>query len=389
MRAKGTWLALAALLMAACGEPQGLPSAGAGDDPVGFAVVCSDYGSSQVALLQPDGLTPAADPLIHSGSHEAGLVLALSGDVVLPTVNRGQDVLVIDRTHGVLTWVAPGTAVVTRQLSVAQDFAANPHDVLELEDGRLLVTRYDRAPGEFTGGDDVAVLAADGAVSQSISFSTEPGVRARPDRLLSLGDRVLVSLNHGSPDYTDWSAGRYATLREVDGLWAVDQEWTLPEVRNCGGLAADGDRFAVVCTGTYEAGMPLGDGSGVILSDENGVESARLLGSDPRVAGALAPAVAFADGAVWLVRYGELGGRGDAVLRWDPEQDAVESALELEGAFAIESLASLDDGGVLVPVGLPEDPRVCRLNAAGWTCGSVCAGSGLPPRSLRALDEPG
>ena len=37
MRTKGMCIGLAALLMVACGEPQGLPSAGAGDDPVGFA----------------------------------------------------------------------------------------------------------------------------------------------------------------------------------------------------------------------------------------------------------------------------------------------------------------------------------------------------------------
>ena len=130
MRTELLCLALLGVICGACEDVEPLTPSGAGDGPVGFAVVCSDYGSSQVALLQPDGLTAAADPLIHSGSHEAGLVLALSGDVVLPTVNGDDDLLVIDRTHGVLTWVDPATAAVTRQLAVGEGFAANPHDAL-------------------------------------------------------------------------------------------------------------------------------------------------------------------------------------------------------------------------------------------------------------------
>jgi hypothetical protein len=317
-------------------------------------------------------------------------VLSLSGDVVLPTVHTsGDQTLLIDRTHGVLTWVDRQTAAVVRQLPVATDFAGNPHDALERSNGDLLVTRYAREPGQGERGDDVVVFGPDGTMLQRVTFEVGSGVAARPDRMAPLGGSVLVTLNHGATDYGQWEAGRYATLGSSDGTWSVERDWALEGLRNCGGLAVDESSAAIVCTGTFEGDAPMGKDSGVLLTDSAGDEVARLPASDERVGGALGSAVAYRDGVVWLVRFGAVGGAGDTVLRWEPAANRVEAARELESAFVTNSLAAMPGGGLLVPVGVAQDPRLCRLDEAGWSCSPVCTESGLPPRSLLLVDEPG
>jgi hypothetical protein len=376
--------------LAACGDSDTVSTEGAGNTPVGYAVVCSDYVSSQVGLLQPDGLSVAAGALIHSGSRESGLVLGLSGDVVLPSAHAsGERTLLLDRTHGVLTWVDRRTATVVRQLPVAEGFAGNPHDALERADGTVLVTRYASEPGAGTRGDDVVVFDEAGAQVQRVTFDVGAGVAARPDRIVPFGESVLVSLNHGAADYSQWESGRYVRLGQSGGVWSVEGDWALEGLRNCGGLAVDQGSAAVVCTGTFEGDVPVGEDSGAILTDSTGDEVARLLAADARVGGALGPAVAYREGAVWLVRLGATGVGGDTVLRWDPATDVVEKVLELERAFVIDAVAPMPNRGLLVPVGSPQDPRLCRLDETGWSCSSVCTESGLPPRSLLSLEEPG
>lgn len=374
----------------ACGDSEPVGTQGAGDVAVGFAVVCSDYVSSQVALMQPDGLSVAAGALIHSGSQDPGLVLSMSGDVVLPTVHTsGPQSLLIDRTHGVLTWVERASAAVLRQLPVAEGFAANPHDAVEMADGTVLVTRYGREPGQGARGDDIAVFGPDGYLQQRLPFDAAEGVAARPDRMAPFEGAVLVTLNHGATDYSEWGAGRYARLASSAAGWSVERDWTLEGVRNCGGLAVDGGSAAIVCTGGFVQGAPQGEGSGALVTDPHGDEVARLLASDARVGGPLGSAIGAHEGVVWLVRLGSVGGQGDTILRWEPGEDRVEVVLDLESAFVTNSLAPIPSGGLLVPVGVAEDPRLCRLDATGWSCSAVCTQSGLPPRSLLWVDEPG
>ena len=383
-------LGVSLIALVGCGEPGDLAVQGAGDAPVGFAVVCSDYVSSQVSLLQPDGVTVAAESLIHSGSEVSRLALSLSGDVVLPSsAPLGDRVLLVDRTHSVITWVETSSALVVRQLSTADGFASNPHDALETAGGDLLVTRYNRAPGETERGDDVAVFGSDDALKRRLTFPADEGYAARPDRLIPFQGGALVSLNHGASDYSAWGVGRYARLRLTNSGWEVAATVDLEDAANCGGLATDGERAALVCTGAFDAGQPNGDGAGVALIGPAGEADAWLSGADARVDGALAPAVTFAGGDVYLVRFGVTGQSGDAVLRWEPGSDVVEEVLSAEDAFAIDALAPVGADGLLAPIGSLVSPRMCRFAEDDWRCQPVCNSTGLPPRSVLALDNPG
>jgi hypothetical protein len=383
------WRALSFLILmnlaAACAEPEEVVSAGAGEETVGAVVVCSDYVSSQVALLGEDGLTVVAGSLIHSGSEEPGLSLSLSGDVVLPgSPHESGLVLLLDRTHGVLTWVDTATAVVTRQLALAEAFPANPHDALLAADGSLFVTRYGSDPDGVHGGDDVAVFDAEGALVQTIQF-TATAVPSRPDRMARFGDDVLVTLNHVAPDFAEWGSGRYSRVTWFGDTWGVDREWFVDTASNCGAITGAADGGALVCSGRYVAGEAQPATSAALWLDSTGEPQATLLGNDPRVGGALAPAVAYDGVDILLVRFGSLEGGGDRILRWSPATDAVEEIMEVESSFAVESLGLMANGAFLVPIGVPEAPRLCRWDAEAWSCGDVCTQSGLPPRAILAL----
>ena len=95
----------------------------------GLAVVATGYESVNVALLDTTG-GMLSSSFISSADRSPSLSAALGGDTVLPTsAASGPELLLIDRyPNSVLTWVELETARVTRQLSVATGFLANPHD---------------------------------------------------------------------------------------------------------------------------------------------------------------------------------------------------------------------------------------------------------------------
>jgi len=357
-------------------------------------VVCSDFLSSAVALVDPTGTELRAPVLIHSGSRPPQLQTALSGDVVLPTVPPPDGaVLLIDRyPNSVLTFVNPSSAAVERQVSVATGFASNPHDVIVQADGRLLVTRYEPnpTPERLDGldlGDDVLVLTAAGEPESRFGLTGDDGFPARPDRLLEVSPgRYWVSLGRISVGWGEYRSGQVAVLEwmPTDKRLHARDRLDLAPYKNCGAMAQSSSHVAVSCTGGWRPKVAGFDrsGSGVVVLDKFGATVAMLSAEDARLNSVVSAAVVFGpDGAIYVTQYGDSAGNPDRVLRWDHTSDQVEVMYEALGPWLVWSLARASDGVPLMPDGDPKLPRLCRLGKEP-TCFNPCTVSGLPPKAV-------
>lgn len=344
LMAAATWLACNVPEPDAASGGVHLPATACGR---GVVILESDYASTNVALASFDGAVVSGS-FISSGSRHPGLSMALSGDVVTPRERPlSGSVVLLDRyPNAVVTWVDPESAIVQAQLSVATGFASNPHDYIELGDGRAYVSRYETnpAPGREAwddGGDLLIVNLAPAAIEGRIALSRpDDGVLLpRPDRMLRAGGHVWVLLQRFDASFSRAGdariAGVDAARDRVD--WVVD----LPGVASCGGieLSASGARVAVVCSGTFGEGAAQSDRSGVVLLDATvspPVETRRF--DAAAVLGApLAPAVGFLDdNHVLGVAYGDLvAGRADNLYAIDLVSGAIEQVHAAGQAFVL------------------------------------------------------
>ena len=294
---KRTWLLTVAIatLAAACGgdgdKPTNVDRADAGDGgatdgaaaapgrpaPAGLAIVNSDRMTTSISLVALGGTSVATDKCIGSGSASAQLSAALSGDVVLPSQTQpGNELVVIDRKNGVLTWVDPATCQVRRQLNTGSGWASNPHDLVGgLPAGKGYVTRQGRNPAKADEGNDVLVIdTARGEAKGRIDLgpwatpSDTPGktILPFPSRAVAVGERVYVALNNLSETYDAAGAGRVVAIDPAQDR--VVQAIELPGLKNCGTVEAvhlaDGsDALAVSCGGPYSDGPKQIDSAGV------------------------------------------------------------------------------------------------------------------------------
>ncbi len=362
----------------------------------GMAVVCSDYASTAIAILDRDAERVTAPLLIHSGSASPGVLVALSGDVALPTAPAaGGPVLLLDRfPNGVITWVDPVSATVIRQVDLGAGFAPNIRDLVATTGARWLVTRANpnRQPDSkpLDRGDDVLLIGADGTPLASLSATELDGFPGRPDRLLVRPDgEVWVSLNRASLDYTTWLDGMVGRVGVGAGdtlQWLERVEY--PGTRCCGGLATDGARTALACPGSFDTALHTVDpaGSAVLLLDGAAKEVARLVGSDPRVGAAIGQDVALlADGRVALVALGDFDGAVDRVLAWDSAGDTVTELYRASAPFIIASVATNASGSLVFPLADPARPGVCVIDDGPAVCVPACAATGLLPRQVRRI----
>ena len=202
------FIMLAAACLAACGAPEPPRATGgtdvqAGPRGRGFALVMSDYQSTNIALLDSEGKTLSGS-FLSSASAPLGLSVPLSGDVVLPnTLQLGPELVFIDRyPAALLTIVDVATASVTAQIDVGTEFRANPQDVL-VDGDTLWVSRYETNPkagaSPFDEGGDVLIVdRTEGQpvarVDLGVALADEPGFWPRPGRMVTDGDRVFVLL---------------------------------------------------------------------------------------------------------------------------------------------------------------------------------------------------
>lgn len=259
-------LRLACLLIViapACGSSDGgagsppTPDAAAPAGPVmGLAVVHTDYkAASTLSLLDATTGAVTRGDCLTSGSKPAGLTTALSSDVVLPTQPQpNHDVVLIDRTNAVLTWVDPATCGVRRQLSVAMGLPANPHDVAAVSATKAYVTRY--AAKDEMGSDVLVVDPSTGTAGKAISLralvpamADGKAIVPGPDRAVVAAGKVFVTLNGLSADFQAAAPGRVAV---IDPATDTPSAIELP-YRDCGAIeaSADGSVVVVACSGLF------------------------------------------------------------------------------------------------------------------------------------------
>jgi hypothetical protein len=248
----------------------GLPSVDVGSSPEnaaappvirGMVAAHSDYQSASISLLDRDGKV-VKDGCFNSGTGGPGLLMAISGDVALPSqISPTSPITLIDRSYATLTWIDPITCAPLRQLAVGTGFKANPHDYVEISTGKAYVTRYQQnaaptaAADDFDEGNDLLVIDPTQAkITGRIDLMpfAPVGVLPRADRALLVEGKVFVSLNASNAKY-----GANATGRLVIVDPALDQvigTVDLPGTKNCGAMAyvAASKKVLVACTGDYD-----------------------------------------------------------------------------------------------------------------------------------------
>lgn len=267
-----TALPVLAFLAAACGEGEDAITAQGAPPPQGLAVLNSDYKSTAVSMVDPVTGVLVRDACITSGSRVPQLSTALSGDVTLPSQPQpGNELLLVDRTYGTLTWVAPATCTVLRQLNVGAKL--NPHDVVAVSANKAYVTRYSSDPTNPLEGGDVAVIDPAGArIVKTIDMKPHvtPGERPilpNPDRMAVLGDRLYVTLNNLTADFMGGTTGRVVVVDTTTD--AVIETIDLAPFKNCGPISRPGDANALVvtCTGLFSDMAAQSAGAGAAWID--------------------------------------------------------------------------------------------------------------------------
>jgi hypothetical protein len=247
----------------------------------GFVMVSSDYDVTTIGLLKLDG-TIWKRELIHSGSATAGLVTALSGDVLLPTQSDERGVLtLIDRFRtDVVTRIDLSSGDILGQVKTnaknsasAAAYSSNPHDYVFIDDHSAWVSRYNPNVNAKSGDPDVGIdlLRLDPTrftrTADRIDFSgwnqqierVNPKTRkpepltlyARPSGMVRMGNYLAVGVDVQSATF---DAAGDAMVALVDLNTKTVRMLKLPGMQNCGDLAPvpdDASRVAVSCVGFY------------------------------------------------------------------------------------------------------------------------------------------
>lgn len=241
----------------------------------GIVAVHSDYQSASISLLDREGKV-VKDACFNSGTGGPGLLMALSGDVALPSQISGTSpITLIDRSYAALTWIDPVTCAPLRQLAVGTGFVANPHDYVELSPSKAYVTRYEQnaapsaAAGDFDEGSDLLIVDPTRAKITGridLGLVAPTGVLPRPDRALLVEGKVFVSLNASNAKYSANATGRLVVVDPT--LDQVVATVDLPGTKNCGAMAYEptSKKLLVACTGDY-GDAKQADASAVVALD--------------------------------------------------------------------------------------------------------------------------
>ena len=379
------WWMCAAVLLAGCGSASGAGGAGGQGlprvlDPVegdpAFAVLSTDFTSSAISLLDQDGEL-LADEWLTSGSAWPTLVAALSGDVALPTRQMGDgSIVVIDRfnTDVVSRFdMATGSLfgqVRTQGTSSVAAFSSNPHDCVFVNDSSAWVSRYEPsfedAPEPDVAGTDLleidpTAMTLTGNRVDFSSFNEEiDGVTAyaRPDRIVQLGDFLLVGLDGLSADFTTALPGKVAVVEIATGD-ATD--FPLPGVKACGMVVpAPGvdNRAFISCRGVSSTFDPVEQRmtAGLFLVEigRDGVASivrSWLPSSDPGAANSVGNIVPLNDREMIAVANGDFATTTDEAYLLNVETGAQTLLFGIPGSFEIgEGAYDPDSELLLIPV---------------------------------------
>ncbi|MGF1466271.1 MAG: hypothetical protein ACFCGT_09065 [Sandaracinaceae bacterium] len=247
-----------------------------------FAVILSDYTSTAIAMLDEEA--GIIDPQwIDSGSTAPGIVATLSGDVAVPSQQRGDGTLtVLDRLGtDVLTRVVVPTGALVGQVRThsarasQSGYSSNPQDVVFGADGRAWVTRLEPnlapdAPPLDAGSDllaiepdgverggqriDLSAFEATETVVDDDGASVEVRTHPRPSRAVAVAGRwAVVGLLR--LDLTFVAAASPGAVAVVDlDTGQLVARVDFPERRVCGQVSpvpGAGDRVLVACGGFF------------------------------------------------------------------------------------------------------------------------------------------
>jgi hypothetical protein len=378
-------------------------------------VISTEFESSSAAFVRWDGEV-VRPHVISSGSADAGLSTALSGDVVAPTMaspapGTTDAFVLVDRyPASVLTWVDVATGAPTRQLSLRTGFDSNLQDYVAVSATKGYASRYDPnpAPGRepFDGGSDLLVIdPRAGAIVARVGFEAALGgdadrLLARPSRLVLDGGRLVVLLAVLERNFSPTGDSRVAVIdTDTDRIVAVHR---VDGLRNCNALAVapGGGRVAVGCTGTIplDGEAPL-DGGGVAVVDvQDGTVLARI--DDDAFGAPPGFSIAFAaDDALLVPTFGwkafddaQLG--ADDAVHHVPLDGRPPEALLTGEAFQLGEVRCAPCGTCLVAdAGRGVLHRLVPAAEGAPTGGGMTIagevriddGLGLPPRYLGAL----
>jgi hypothetical protein len=312
------WLALSAVLAAACNVTPATTTGGAdlpsrGDCPRGIAVVSSDFQSSEVALLAPGGEVKSNAFLSSASAAASGLAAPFSGDLmVAPSRSRSGELVIVDRFGtDVLTFVDTRTAAVRAQLPVGTGFEANPQDYLELTEHLAFVPRLgeNTAPGRepFDSGSDLLVIDPSiPAITGSVPMPRKDGYLPNPAAVMRLGDDVLVTLRHAAADFSDMADSELTAIAITDQR----RRYRLPlsGLKNCGRaeLSPSRSRLALACSAFLDRKGAVADPSAsalvVLDPSQTPPQELRRFAAQDLVQGPIQASVEFASEGVVLIK---------------------------------------------------------------------------------------
>ena len=257
-----------------------------GDCPRGTAVVSTDFQSSEIALLAPDGNVESTAFMSSASTAATGLAAPFSGDLGVASASiRPGELVVVDRFGtNVLTFVDIRTAEVRAQLPVGTGFEANPQDYLELSDHLAFVPRLgeNRSPGRepFDTGSDLLLVDPSGpSIIGSLAMPRRAGFRPNPVAVTAHGEHVLVTLRHAKADYSALDESELVAVTIVQPR--VRYRVPLGGFKNCGRAELSPSRrvLAVACSARIDrrGAVTEPETSGVLLLDAS-IEPPRELG---------------------------------------------------------------------------------------------------------------
>ena len=316
------------------------PATDEGVSPVigvsGYAVIAS-ADTSSIAILDKDGAVLDGD-FIHSGSAPAGLTTALSGDVALPTVSGEPDTLVILDRHrsDVVTRVDLETGEILGQLKTHEPndddadqaaYSSNPHDYAYFGPDEAWVTRYGpnsnvSADAPDRGNDLLRIDPTTNTRLGRISLEMFNGtgertnvdtgatetvtVYARPNRMVRIGDQLVVGLARLSLLYDAVDSGMVAIVDPASGETTGVE---LPGLQNCSHVMpvpTDAERVVVSCAGFYR-GVPRETAGMALLhitADGAEIEALWTAKDDPEVPLTVQSVVPISGSLVFAAAYG-------------------------------------------------------------------------------------
>jgi len=367
--------------------------------PCGHAIVAlsSDYAATSVGILGFNGAV-LDGTIVSSASTTTSLSEPFSGDVVSPTASTPNGIVLVDRTPaGVISWLDPPSGKILRQLSVSA--GTDPQDYIELSPQKAYVSRFDTnlaATDPLKAGGDVVVI--DPSIPKLLSridiaaslVNLPPGILAHPNRMLSMGDSIVLLVPTYSKNYQQ--TGDSLLLRIDPSRDVVVGSLTLPNLKACLGLSLSpkNDKLAVACSGAFDGTSdPMLSSAGVAIVDTttftiSGTIAGTVLGQPPGFS------IAWTDAnTVVLPIFGSNDqGTLDHLVGVNLTTSAIAQVATSKNAFEFgEIRCFVDCNACFLTDGNQKTPRVRRYDVD--TSGALkneklvdLGGAELPPRYL-------